>query len=108
MKQNQNKSQPTESKLRSLTSLNQEEYDRLLSIFDPLIKKKLANYTLKGQMRIFSIDEEPANSSLYGSKAKLDFILMYLKENPNQSYHGKMFGICQSKVSEWVYYLVDP
>lgn len=106
VKQNQNRSKSTEGKLRSLVSLNQGEYDVLLSTFDTLIKKKLAYYTLKGQMRLFPIDEEPTNSSLYGSKAKLDFILMYLKENPNQSYHGKMFDICQSKVSEWISYLL--
>ncbi|MEQ6118006.1 transposase family protein, partial [Reichenbachiella sp. MALMAid0571] len=45
-------------------------------------------------------------SSLYGSKSKLDFILMYLKENPNQYYHGEMFDMSQSKVSEWVSYLL--
>ena len=31
---------------------------------------------------------------------------MYLKENPNQCFHGMMFGICQSKVSEWARYLL--
>jgi len=101
-----NRPRSTDGKLRSLVSLNQDEYDRLLSVFDPLIKKKLALYTLKGQMRLFPIEEEPCNSSLNGSKAKLDFILMYLKENPNQCYHGKMFNICQSKVSEWISYLL--
>jgi len=106
VKQNLNMSKPTEGKLRSLVSLNQEEYDHLLNIFDPLIKKKLTVYTLKGQMRLFATEEEPSNSSLYGSKMKLDFILMYLKENPNQSYHGKMFNISQSKVSEWISYLL--
>jgi len=106
VKQNRNISKSTDSKLRSLVSLNQEEYDRLLPIFDELVRKKLSTYTLKGQNRLIPINEEPSNSSLYGSKAKLDFILMYLKENPNQSYHGRMFAICQSKVSEWVSYLL--
>ena len=87
-------------------SLNQIEYDDLLSVFDPLITKKLSYYTLKGQMRLFPLEEESTLSSLYGSKSKLDFILMYLKENPNQSYHGEMFKISQGKVSEWVSYLL--
>jgi len=106
VQRNKNKSTPTDGKLRSLVSLNQAEYDSLHVVFDQLVRKKLSMYTLKGQMRLFPNVEEPTNSSLYGSKVKLDFILMYLKENPNQSYHGEMFGMCQSKVSEWVSYLL--
>lgn len=106
VQRNKNKSTPTNGKLRSLVSLNQAEYDRLYTVFDLLVSRKLSLYTLKGQMRLFPTVEEPINSSLYGSKVKLDFILMYLKENPNQSYHGKMFGMSQSKVSEWVGYLL--
>lgn len=60
----------------------------IFAVFDPLISKKLSLYTLKGQMRLFPKEDEPPNSSLYGSKNKLDFILMYLKHNANQSYHG--------------------
>lgn len=106
MKQTKTRPTPTEGKLRSLLSLNQVEYDDLHSIFAPLITKKLFHYTLKGQMRLFPLEEESPLSSLYGSKPKLDFILMYLKENPNQYYHGEMFDISQSKVSEWVSYLL--
>lgn len=46
-----------------------------------------------------------AHSSLYGSQSKLDFILTYMKENPNQSYHGYLFEMSQSKVSEWVNFI---
>lgn len=106
MKRNENRPRPTEGKLRSLVSLNQKNYDHLLAAFDPLIRKKLRICTLKGQLRLFPEEEESKRSSLYGSKAKLDFILMYLKENPNQSYHGYLYNISQSKVSEWVSYLL--
>lgn len=106
MKQNKNRPRPTQCKLRSLVSLNQREYDHLLSVFDPLIRKKLSICTLKGQLRLFPEEEESIRSSLYGSRAKLDFILMYLKENPNQCYHGELFEMSQSKVSEWVSYLL--
>ncbi len=106
MQRNKNRSNPTDGKLRSLVNLNQDEYDSLYLGFDELIRKKLSLYTLKGRMRLFPIEEEQINSSLYGSKVKLDFILMYLKENPNQSYHGKMFAISQSKSSEWIGYLL--
>lgn len=106
VKQNQNRPKPTEGKLRSLLSLNQVAYQDLFKVFDPLISKKISLYTLKGQMRLFPEAEESVRSSLYGSNCKLDFILMYLKENPNQSYHGLLYGMSQSKVSEWVDYLL--
>ena len=104
MKQNP-KSQGADGKLRSLTSLNQVEYDSLLEIFSPLIKKKLAHYTLKGEIRKIPSFCEHKNSSLYGCSRKLEFILMYMKENPNQSYQGYSFEMSQSKVSEWVHFL---
>lgn len=104
MKQNPN-IKGTTPKLRSLTSLNQDEYSSLLGVFEIEVEKKLRNYTLKGQPRKRQSYSEQKNSSLYGSSRKLEFILMYLKENPNQSYQGYAFGMSQSKVSEWVYFL---
>lgn len=95
----------TDSQLRSLTSLNQVEYDELLSVFDLVVQKKLAHYTLNGKFRKKPVYVEYKNSSLSGSQRKLDFMLMYLKENPNQAYHGYCFGLSQSKVSEWVSFL---
>jgi len=106
VRQDINIHRPTDSKLRALLSLEQIEYDKLLAVFDPLISKKVSNVTLKGQYRLFKTEKEPVNSSLYGSKSKLDFILLYLKENPNQAYHGLLFNMSQSKVSEWVSYLL--
>ncbi len=106
MRQDINAPKPTASKLRALLSLDQNEYDKLYEVFDPLVRAKLSRVTLKGQYRLFKTYHEPVNSSLYGSKAKLDFILMYLKENPNQVYHGHLFKMSQSKVSEWISYLL--
>ena len=106
VKQNKSRPTPTEGKLRSLLSLNQIAYDDLLSVFAPLITRKLSHYTLKGQMRLFPLEEESPLSSWYGSRTKPDFILTYLKETPNQCYHGELFDMSQSKVSEWVSYLL--
>ena len=105
VKQNQTKLEATNRKLRALTSLNQDEYDKTLSIFDELVCHKLRYYTLKGARRVGTSYRESTRSSLYGSKKKLDFILMYMKENPNQSSHGYTFGMSQSKVSEWLGFL---
>lgn len=106
MKRIRSNTKAAENKLRGLTSLNQDEYDALFNHFDLLITQKLCHYTLKGNRRIAPSYREASNSSLYGSKKKLDFILMYMKENPNQVYHAHLFGISQSKVSEWVRFLL--
>lgn len=106
MKQIKSKLRIAEDKLRGLTSLNQTEYEALFSQFDSLVKEKLAHYTFKGARRESARHTEAVNGSLYGSKKKLNFILMYLKENPNQLYHAQLFSMSQSKVSEWVSFLL--
>lgn len=40
--------------------------------------------------------------SLKGSRIKLLFVLIYLKNNPLQSYHGMSFNMSQGKVSQWL------
>lgn len=106
MKQINEKAQATCDKFRALTSLNKVEYESLYSIFEDLVSERLKHYTLKGVVRVAKSYKESRNSSLYGSRSKLDFLLMYLKENPNQSYHGFLFDMCQSKVSEWIKFLL--
>ena len=105
MKQINQKLRETDSKFRALSSLNQIEYEELHPVFDELVSKKMMYYTLKGAPRAKKSFKEAKNSSLPGSRAKLDFMLMHLKENANQSYHGCMFEMCQAKVSEWISFL---
>jgi len=99
-------SQEPDNKLRSFLSLNQIEFSDILSKFSDYVEKKLSLFTLKGKPRRHISYQEMPNSSLYGSEKKLTFILSYLKENPNQSYHGRLFNITQSKVSEWISFLL--
>lgn len=40
--------------------------------------------------------------SLKGSLDKLFFVLVYLKQNPLQHYHGFTFEMSQGKVSQWL------
>lgn len=93
-------------KLRSLTSLIQTEYNELLSIFSVPCEEKLSLYTLKGKPRRICRFKERSDSSLYGSVAKLDFLLTYLKHNPLQDYQGLLFEMSPSKVSEWLVFLL--
>lgn len=94
-----------DSKFRSLCGLNQDEFKDLLEVFDAKVTHKQMFYTNKNVRRVRPRFQESILSSLFGSTKKLWFILLYMKENPNQEYHAYLFGICQAKVSEWIAYL---
>ena len=94
-----------DSKFRSLCGLNQAEFKDLLETFDAKVNHKQMHYTNKNVRRVRPLFKESILSSLFGSTKKLWFILLYMKENPNQEYQAYLFGICQAKVSEWISYL---
>lgn len=90
------------SQLVALTSLTAEELMALLSVFGPLCEQYFQHHNLEGNPRKMVKYKEDARCSLPGSVAKLDFILMYMKENPRQHYHGVLFSMQQPRVSKWV------
>ncbi len=94
------------NKLTSLTTLNQLEYDKLFSVFSPLIEEKVSLYTLKGKHRSSRKYVESNRSSLLGSDQKLKFILIYLKEYPSQEFMASYYQMSQSKVSEWIQFIL--
>jgi len=104
VKKKQSKS--SRPKVNQLTSLTDEEFEILLSKFDFEVKKKIKVYTLKGQVRKHIACSESLKSSLYGSRNKLNFMLMGLKENMTQELLGMCFQLSQPKVSEWFSYLL--
>ena len=83
-----------------------EKREIIYPIFDELVNDKVFYYTLKGKERKRPCYNDYNNSGLKGSDAKLDFILSYIKYNPDQRYHGCMFNMTQSKVSEWIHFLL--
>lgn len=93
-------------KFTLLTSLTREEYETLYRTFHPLMEQKVKHYSLKGRRLKCSRYKESRLSSLYGSHSKLDFILKYLKEHPSQTFMGELYKISQSKVSEWIAYIL--
>ena len=94
------------SKIKSLTSLTQIEFDNLYDFFHPLMEQKVLHYTLKGKRRKVPLYKESKLSSLQGSKSKLKFILTYLKEHPTQIFMAYYYKISQSKVSEWISFIL--
>jgi hypothetical protein len=100
------KSNSPKLKVNQLTSLVENEYEMLLTEFNIQVIKRLRRYPLQGYERKRIQTMESKNSSLYGSSKKLDFMLMYLKENMNQFTLGSFFKISQSKVSQWFSFLL--
>jgi hypothetical protein len=86
--------------------LTTEEYEILLEKFDYSVKQNMKMYTLQGERRKRVQAEESKNSSLLGSRKKLDFMLVYMKENMNQYTLGYFLKMSQSKVSQWFSYLL--
>jgi len=74
----------------------------LLYHFAPIVEEYYRHHDLRGGTRKSVRHHERSDNSLPGAAIKLLFILSYLKENPNQAYHGAMFGMSQGKVSLWV------
>jgi hypothetical protein len=104
--QNQNLSQTNYRFLLSLTSLRAEEFIELLSHFDFLWQRYHARYDLQGKPRRIEKVREHELMSLKGSGIKLLFVLIYLKNNPLQAYHGLAFNMSQGKVSQWLQVLL--
>ena len=86
----------------SLTSLTAAEFFELFAVFDELWQRYHAQYDLKGEQRQIKKYREHGSMSLQGSLDKLFFVLVYLKQNPLQHYHGFSFGMSQGKVSQWL------
>jgi len=88
--------------LLALTSLHPVEFMRILSVFDPLCRVYFQHHDLVGKPRRIPKFQDDVRCSLQGSTQKLLFIMIYLKENPRQHYHGQLFGMQQPQVSKWV------
>jgi hypothetical protein len=90
------------SQFNAITGLRVKEFKDLLYHFAPIVEQYYRHYDLKGQPGKVVRYRERSDSSLSGPVNKLFFILSYMKENPNQAYHGVMFAMSQAKVSVWV------
>ena len=84
----------------SLTSLEPTEFTHLLTIFTPLWEKYYRYHTTLGKKRKIVCYQEHKSALLQGTGQKLFFLLVYLKNNPLQTFHGVAFGVSQPKVSQ--------
>jgi hypothetical protein len=103
---NQDKLPSDYRSLLSLTSLTATEFFQLLEVFDRLWQRYHTYHDLKGERRRLKKYTEHRSMSLKGSASKLFFVLLYLKQNPLQSYQAFAYGMSQSKVSQWLQVLL--
>jgi len=93
-------------KVNQISSLTDRETMELLKIFTKKVEQKQSCYTLQGKRRKRRQKQEYRNTSLLGSSKKLEFILLYLKDNARQSTLGYFYNMTQAKVSQWLNFLL--
>ena len=87
--------------LRTLTTLDPGEFERLLVAFDAAWQKQRGERTHAGQTR----QRKPGGGykgTLPTAQAKLFFVLFYFKCYPLQEVMAVLFGLSQGQVSHWV------
>ena len=90
--------------LRAFTSLDPEEFERLLIHFEKAWKDYINRYYIRKQSRKrrYGGGRKP---HLLLMEDKLLFILVYFKVYPLQEVLARLFGMSQGRANEWIYTL---
>src|SRR2546425_2842056 len=94
-------SRPTE--FLDFTSLTLDEFQQLVPPFEAAFQAHLAAWRLDGKPRTarwFAVDQ---NCPVPTPEDRLFFILVYLKTSVLQVVQGRLFGMGQSKPSQWIH-----
>ena len=94
------------SEVLDLTSLTVDEFTVLVPPFEAAFLGYMAEWTLHGQRRQSRRYTTYKNCPLPTPEDRLLFILVYLKQNPTQLLHGRVFGMRQSKATQWIHVLL--
>jgi hypothetical protein len=86
---------PTE--ILDLTSLTLNEFQILVAPFEAAFQDYMREWRLDGKLRTARSYTTCSNCPLPQPEDRLLFILVYLKTNPLQVAHGRMFGMPQNK-----------
>jgi hypothetical protein len=89
-----------------LTSLTVDEFTGLVPPFETAFLDYMADWTLHGRQRQARRYTTYKNCPLPTPEDRLLFILVYLKQNPTQLLHGRLFGMRQSKATQWIHVLL--
>jgi hypothetical protein len=89
-----------------LTSLTVDEFTALVAPFEAAFLCYMADWTLHGRRRQARRYTTYRNCPLPTPEDRLLFILVYLKQHPTQLLHGRLFGMRQSKATQWIHVLL--
>lgn len=89
--------------LLDLTSLTMDEFAALVPPFEGAFLGYMAAWTLHGRHRQSRRYATYKNCPLPTPEDRLLFILVYLKQNTIQMLHGRLFGMHQSKATQWIH-----
>ena len=87
--------------LRTLTTLDPGEFERLLAAFDAAWQAQRTRRNYAGQKRQRAVGAGHPGT-LPTTRAKLFFVLFYFKCYPLQEVMAVLFGLSQGQVSHWV------
>jgi hypothetical protein len=97
-------SKPTE--ILDLTSLTLDEFQILVAPFETAFQQYMSEWRLDGKPRTARCYTTYTTCPLPQAQDRLLFILVYLKTNPLQVAHGRMFGMPQNKANQWIHVLL--
>ncbi len=89
-----------------LTSLTVEEFTALVPPFEAAFLSYMADWTLHGRRRQVRRYTTYQNCPLSTPEDRLLFILVGLKQHPTHLLHGRLFGMRQSKATQWIHVLL--
>ena len=89
-----------------LTSLTVDEFAALVPPFEAAFLRYMAEWTLHGRRRQSRRYTTYTNCPLPTPEDRLLFILVYLKQNTIHLLHGRLFGMRQSKATQWIHVLL--
>ena len=97
---------PSTTDVLDLTSLTVDEFTALVPPFEVAFLDDMADWTLHGRQRQARRYTTDKNCPLPTPEDRLLCILVYLKQNPTQLLHGRLFGMRQSKATPWMHVLL--
>ena len=86
-----------------LTSLTVDEFAALVPPFEAAFLAYMAEWTLHGRRRQARRSTTSITCPLPTPEDRLLFILVYLKQHPTHLLHGCLFGMRQSKATQWMH-----
>src|SRR5262249_61905854 len=92
--------------LLDLTSLTVDEFTSLVPSLEAAFLDYMAAWTLHGRRRQARRYTTYSNCPLPTPEDRLLFILVYLKQHPSHLLHGRLFGMRQSKATQWIHVLL--